>query len=154
MKDRELDALIAEHLFGEKPNVDFGTWEAHAPSDIYQLDSHMYRRCPRCGEERQTCCGGDREPQWCFKHPAPRSSTGDGMLAVVEAMRSRGLEFSLLRAQPKFHRWVCVLSRVHPTMGGPNQWSGDDAQSAPRAVCLAALRALGVPSAPAAPEGS
>lgn len=63
---------------------------------------------------------------------------------VVEEMRVRGWEFSLLRAAPQVHRWVAAFSRTRPTMGGPSQASAHDAHSIPRAICIAALKAIGV----------
>lgn len=65
--DRELDAWLAEHLFG---------WATHAGMD---------------GEWRWY-----KDGESVRDEPDGYSSTGDGMLLVLEAMRGRGFQFELV----------------------------------------------------------
>ena len=102
MTDRELDAKVAEHLFG-------------LPTEDLYL-------------------------------PHPYSSTGDGMLAVVEAMRGRG--WSMQANTSPAQTPVVWFSKVDHTkaLTDAAHYQGQavaDADTLPRAVSLAALRAVG-----------
>ena len=127
MTDRELDAKIAEYLFGwteidtarEFSGWDFtdtpGSWEYEGSTGVgREPGMHMTSRAP---------------------YP-PYSSTGDGMLAVLEALKKRGCTNAGVFWIPRFEggKWCAVTEE-----GGDYTM----ADSAPRAVCLATLAALG-----------
>ena len=139
---RALDALVAERIMGWRliRHTVGDHHGSHTRHDWFLSDT------PDEGEKGYWR-GFTVETYPRPKAPGEWSPSSDisAAFAVVEAMRAMGWEFTLLRAAPRVHRWVCVFSRTHPTMGGPNQTTGDDAHSASLAICLAALRALGVP---------
>lgn len=120
MSDRELDALVAEKVMG---------W--HLP---YPTDKVGEKLCnPPLG-------GWEAVPHY--------STSGDGMLAVIEAMRGKGFDTHV-------HFWVLSTDEDEPDKTYyaivDHEWQGDDgpkgdhaAASAPRAVAVASLLALGV----------
>lgn len=71
--------------------------------------------------------------------PLPLSSTGDGMLLVLEAMRERGYTVDLNTGGQAF-RWAHVM---RATPRAFEQWDHISADSLPMAVALAAKAALG-----------
>ena len=122
MSDRELDALVAERVMGCKPRHAYG-----------RLDC--------------SCKGGLHSERFEPEDLLRYSTTGDGMLAVIEAIVAKG--------------WYGKLSVLHPSqridgtryrmtwtpLGNDENYYMDpygEAESLPRAVCLAALKAVGV----------
>ena len=109
MTDRELDSLVAEKVCGWMRIYDGTRWS--------NPDSHPLANAP-------TEC------------PA-YSTSGDGLLLVIEAMRKKEWSINLLDHYDEWEAqgfvWGDKAIRV-----------SECDPSAPRAVCLAALRALGV----------
>ncbi len=122
MTNRNIDALVAEKVMGCK-----------VISGI--------RAQAICG-----CCPPAPDEVLALPHAIPGwanirpySTTGDGMLLVIEAMRGKyGLKghngFTLMRQGDQ--KWYCEFPA--PT------WEDAMADTAPMAVSLAALKALGV----------
>lgn len=109
MSDRELDALVAEKVMGI--SVELIHTDAY-PREIF-------------------FCGATSLVRAVDHY----SSTGDGMLAVIEKMRERGLSFEA--------GW-CPEWGADATFWGNGARYLADGPSLPRAVSLAALKALGV----------
>ena len=112
MPERELDAYLAEHLFG------WHRWETFRD---------QARKMPVTEWIRE---GGitSRLPAY--------SSTGDGMVIVLEAMRGRGFEFSL-RLSEDSSQWMAII-----IFGPPIGSAICRSDTLPRAVALAAKAAL------------
>lgn len=123
LTDRELDAYLAEHLL-----------------DWY------YDISPR---------GGPYPPQMVFAQNAeqagrrtsgstfapPLSSTGDGMLLVIEAMRGRGWDWEMhAYSNPAMRGMRFTAGASSPAVPSPLAWWAD-ASSLPRAVAEAARAA-------------
>lgn len=107
MNDNELDLAVAKHVFGET----FLRCKLGIP-----MDAHLNGGCDNC---------------------LSYSTTGDGLLAVIEKMRERlCTPHILIGAKHTFATFLAPENRVaHDPFKD---------QSAPRAVAIAALRALGV----------
>lgn len=163
MDSRELDALVAERVMGLnlKPSRELAlarvgeTFIAMTgnpfvlrdgrqvymisplpdPPDPKDWNSRYYQRVGEfMGDEIAALVDAYRLP------PSPYSTSGDGMLAVMEAMRAKGWGYRITatRNGGTVHVWFAEF---------PQSW--DDVTpasgpSAPRAVAIAALRALGV----------
>ena len=143
-EDRTLDRLLAEHLFG-------WTWLTRL-SSVWFGPSEMVGQRDDYGVVRKAddydLIENTREDDWWMRDEAqvadcpvvPRySSTGDGMLLVIEAMRARGYStllevFSGLDKQP----------RVRAMFSDEKGMGMERGVDAPRAVALAALAAMGV----------
>lgn len=93
MTDLELDALVAEKVFGLR--------------------------------------GNDFDPSWAY------STTGDGMLAVIEKMRERGFRFEAGTVAIGKDNALYLVG-----FGKGHGFAGHQAEGLPRAVAIAALRAL------------
>lgn len=115
MTDRELDALVAEKVMGW--TLVKGDRERGSPiaNELGGLAGMMCGTIPRY------------------------STTGDGMLAVIEAMHKRGWSCSAEGPDLFGGCWAEFSQMEGKMMRGPD----GDADSLPRAVCLAALQALG-----------
>lgn len=135
--DRELDAKIAERLFGEDMSP-----VQHA--DMFPRMATAERPgiiiCLRCDatwtrvEDISGVCPWGRVPD-------RYSSTGDGMLRVVEAMRAKGFKaVADWSSLPSNESEPCyaVFGRADLASGSARS------TSMPRAVAIAALKALGV----------
>lgn len=116
MTDRELDAWLAEHLFG---------WE-WVPQRVDILAGGFWRSPD--GEHHQT---PNQHDFWDCAY----SSTGDGMLMVLEAMRERGWSFQLSDGLTETSLWVALFESDR----ADHQIYAD---SLPRAVAEAAKAAL------------
>jgi hypothetical protein len=119
---RKVDALIAEHLFGYR--------------EIVTLESgYLVGLHPRQIEYGMT--PHETIPFY--------SATWVGMGEVLEAMRRKGFRTSISFGQPwgeyreSWHGWFYRFE-----VGEQKQEGCHDADTAPRAVALAALKALGV----------
>lgn len=120
MTDRELDLLVAQHVFG---------WtEVRAVSYGFTSNDGLPP-----GKKRK----GDRQAVPHY------STTGDGMLAVIERAAKLGKKVTL-------HTGLYGRCRFDADCGeddeGLTHEASDD--SAPRAVALATLKAMGVEIAP------
>jgi len=149
--DRELDALVAEHVFGLKPGVDFGAfhdhdWKRASDGRIEECDGGEYHSGPQCVRCLYWFCSAcarhrmeeDRSTP-CEVAPRRYSTTGDGALAVIEQMRGRGFRVEL-GTSAIGRDSALYLAGFGKGFGFP----GHQCESAPRAVAVAALRALGV----------
>ena len=116
MTDRELDAWIAEHLWDDA-------------------------RCSRCGRRfSYHPWDGSIDGTACLEpQPYAYSSTGEGMLMVLKAMRERGFGASIV-AREEGDWWV-MIATDHVM-----DWLTDDraasSPSLPRAVAEAARAAI------------
>lgn len=115
-----LDALVAEQVMGQRRVGD----------------------CPLGASD----CIGKYEPQigrWpCL---APYSTDIAAAWEVVEAMVGKGCEFALIadeRCEPR--DYAAEFSRNNSNIGETTYLCGERADTAPHAICLAALRAVGV----------
>jgi len=97
MTDRELDLLIAKHVFGANLT----------PTKNISVSTPAF------------------------------STTGDGMLAVIEKMRERGFWVSLTTRRIDGYDFLAKVWNFEVE-------KSEAADTAPRAVAIAALRALGV----------
>lgn len=115
MNDRELDAFLAEHLFG---------WEREQDGCLVVADgpSKGYRFYP----------GEEIDPAY--------SSTGDGMLQVLEKMRERGFKGSVVWDRLDQRSPTHITADWSVTFDGA---AGALNDSLPRAVAAAAFTALG-----------
>lgn len=104
---RELDALVAVEVMG------WSSWR------IDEMEEHWGRRGPGSSYE-----SGYEPPRY--------STTGDGMLAVLERMRELGWAVEI-QAEDK-HWWVDFYRPIEEKIG--------HATTLPHAVCLAALEAV------------
>lgn len=133
MTPRELDALVAERVMGvrwkEVRRILINGRECVAPDEgppILWPDSYGDPLDPNPGANAG----------WS---PMTYSTTGDGMLAVIERTRELGKPITI-------HAWTAEGSPrwrafFLPPEAGPDLGANDD--SLPRAVCLAALKAVG-----------
>jgi hypothetical protein len=122
---RKLDALVAERVMGEHTPV----FIPHDPStfltDIRSENGNWYLT--------SDYEAGD-VPYWC---PLPFSTNIAAAWMVVEKLREQSIAVTVStmgpRAETGVHTTVCGT-------GSPHTW----AESAPLAICLAALKAVGV----------
>lgn len=134
MTDRELDAKVAERVMG---------WSA------VEYDAGDSRTMGVChgtppGPKSDHLADLSLHGTGTGSYHIPRySSTGDGMLLVVEAMRGRGYRVEVDVLPPEANT-VEYAVRVKVTKFSSLMAVVDHAPTAPRAVALAALRALGV----------
>lgn len=152
MNDLDIDRLIAQHLMG-------WTWEQiHVcfPNRPCVDEKEKWVWCRRLvppgkGSLLEPARGDEPvAPEFQGDEPIVRySSTGDGMLLVIEAMRENGYDCKIL-----------LLDYAHILFQDP-EWDSEefergdgphwvhenpkDPMGLPRVVSLAALRALGVP---------
>jgi len=159
--DRELDALVAIHVFGAKDGADFWSRPDHEfvrCDEGCQSDAGwgatcglMREMCVRCEDIQTPSCDHYTVTERCEKSPNPYSSSVACAFLVVEAMRAKGWEFSLHlepldTGEPS---WEAMFEtpdfRDALSDAGERGTRGIEyAESAPRAICLAALRALNV----------
>lgn len=151
LSDRELDLLVAQHVFAWRRAGDNWYTRSSRSSSVSEWPITVIPGHDECdykgahdfllppdfdGEDRESrgvafCgCQGDAEiPAY--------STTGDGLLAVVEKMRERGFWVSLTTRRIAGDDFLAKVWNfdVERTAEDP---------SAPRAVAISALRALGV----------
>lgn len=146
---RELDALVAEKVMGLVPGKDFGEWPEHqwrrnAKGEIdyvEQGERHGGPVCDRCEFGYCQHCPGEREEAKahpCEIEPDDYSTDIAAAWQVVErllTMDPERIQFSIESRYPEWtvNTWcraednnVCVV-----------------AETAPLAICRAALRAVG-----------
>lgn len=126
MTDRELDALVAEKVFGATP----------------------------CDDPRTQCEAAHMTPVQCWIMPNEpygselRDYTGriEEAWTVVAKMRERGAGFTLLCWTAATMGWCGgdPIACHFTTADGITHYGRAEGDSAPRAICLAALRAVGV----------
>jgi len=118
--DRELDRLVAEHVFGF-----YITEETAGPKWIDENGKEMFKPDPN----RKPA--GFEEPGWTYPH---YSTDIAAAWEVVEKFRKND-DVILDYYKTDFDQWRCAFGR------GANFVKH---KSAPRAICLAALKAKGV----------
>ena len=127
---RELDTLIATEVMG---------WEAIDPS-----------RCPVCGWPWEGINGHSCTPGKCSTRPLPLvrydtrarfSTTISAAWMVVDKMRDRGWDFDIRN----FGTYTAAFHEQRSLMGAS---CSADAETAPLAICLAALAAIRSVEAP------
>ena len=126
--DRELDAKVAEEVMGWT-EIDaaraFSGWE-FTDNEDWRYDGSTGVGVP---------------PGKKYAYPIDRySSTGDGMLAVVEALRGRGWQVSTLIGPDGMNLVRVMRTEEEQFYESQPLVEGD---TLPRAVCLAALKAVG-----------
>lgn len=150
---RDIDALVAEHVMGLRPGVDFGEWPQHdwkkdaSGEDVHWNNGHCYGPiCLRCGHSFCVGCDPDLEEQACRRDPPAYSTDIAAAWQVVERMARRHdlllhLRDTGVEVGPGVGTWAaCFLPRgVEPTV---ERWIFTS--TAPDAIASAALRALGV----------
>lgn len=119
--ERELDAWLAEHLFG---------WDA-APCEM----TVAYQPCGRKALHRHDGLDIDFPPAY--------STTGDGMLLVMEAMRERG--YGIIVERNSSGDWLSEVYRIEPRCVGGAYDFMMPAETGPMAVAKAAKLALEAP---------
>lgn len=143
---RELDALIAEKVMG---------WQAHHRQD--KCDGVYIIRCGSCGGDGHANCygGGQGSIQsLCEDVPCgdeaslpPYTEEIAAAWQVAEKLRKRAFLFALWN---KGHGFVACFSSDDPVYwlegieSGPASVDTVQADTAPLAICLAALKAVGV----------
>lgn len=115
MTDRELDALVAEKVMGIWP------WLLH---DEYEPKAMT---CPETGIQTSPVRAFDRY-----------STDISAAWQVVERMQVDGSWYSISGPADGFPRYHAEI------LNGWKSLAEAEAETAPRAICLAALRALGV----------
>lgn len=125
LTDREIDALVAERVMGcQRLNP---LWKDHVGC------------CGCFGRPHDDADGDGKIP-----HFHPYSSSGDGLLAVIERMRELGWEYLIEGPTAdgshfvEFTRWEDRGGEIDHRLEG-----NYEDPSLPRAVALAALRAVG-----------
>jgi hypothetical protein len=135
MQDREIDALVAEHVMGWRW-VEHGGFDWIVPPDVVP-DIAFFMWGHRIHDDKPQFSGE-------FENVLPHYSTDIAAAwKVVEAMRAAGYSVSIgyyangcdvgITARNSRAGWEAV----RPVYGG-------HADTAPRAICIAALRAKGV----------
>lgn len=129
MTDRELDALVAEKVFGMTVcDRAFADWPRIVAPDFFPFDN----AAGVDGSFRVPRYASDFGKAWC----------------VVEEMRRRGFLVSVTDdatedGDERPCAWWMVRFEKMPAFPG-NAAGEAHAREAPRAICIAALRALGV----------
>ena len=122
---RELDALVAIAVFGAKHS---GTSAAE------------WMHFPTTGPYADCDCEGHMEAQVC-----PRYSTNiaDAWEVVEKLGRWHGFDFMIVMPDPEqtFHLRTYEAGWYEATNDGPERRVVSDADTAPLAICLAALKA-------------
>lgn len=135
---RELDALIAEKVMG---------WQAQHRSDM--CDGSKFIRCSACGALGRGNCYGDGQGQMqircgevvtcCDEAALPNYSTDIATAwCIIEKLTTDNPYWCIdVRQSLKPRGWWCNI-------GVPDSWIKQWAETAPLAICLAALKAMGV----------
>ena len=149
MTDRELDLLVAQHVFGANlaptKHIDMFSWYPDARG-------FCVFRCTLCDATWKSLDAIVGDCPNSVSTPA-FSTTGDGMLSVIERMRKRGFKCDM-RIGPKTNKLIgtalynvafqtdlLFLRDLDPKN---SQFGHCNNEYGPRAVAIAALRALGV----------
>lgn len=142
---RELDALVGARVMGLVPGKDFGAWPGH----VWQLDvfgevdvlafdtgEHSGPCCTLCGQSYCQHCG--QPPEVCEKVAPPYSTNMAFGWPVVERLRERGFDVDVT-ARPGWQYGCRVAPKGAFNVAAVKFEAAD---SAPMAICLAALNAL------------
>lgn len=136
MGERDIDREVAEKVMGW-PKAEYITDEMRRKD----MPIYGWRNCHLKHELESEC-----EHQWyCGKetyYPAPRyASDPAAMMQVIEKMRDNGWTVSMT-VYPAGSKFLVIVTAQHPSKSSLDLIC-KDADTLPRAVCLAALKALG-----------
>jgi len=144
MEDKKINELIAIHVMGLKPQVDFGKWKEHdwaldekGHIDEFALDieGHNGPKCKRCYVSRCIHCDGEE----IFKESCeilPPDYISDGYLTSLEMTRvfnkimKEGNKVSLTFFNDVYGCW---FNDIYVTDKNPR-----------RAICIAILKAKNI----------
>lgn len=145
---RDLDALVAEKVMGLVPGKDFGKWPAHVwqldddgeiDTFAYDGDNHNGPVCTLCDYLYCHHCGPPTER--CYKPPPAYSKYIITAWQVVEKMQPL-YDVTVTRSFGNDKPWECYFH-----FAGEGEFYGSG-ETAPLAICRAALEAVGAnPSA-------
>lgn len=128
---RDLDALVAEKVVG----LDLSPREGgHVWGEKHHHDLHYLRLCQNegCNEQWMECCDPDNPPSGpCVPWMSRYSTDIEAAWQVVEKLMFQYHDINL-RYEPDFDVWICKTTT--------SKAQGD---TAPEAICLAALEAVG-----------
>lgn len=137
-----LDALVAEHIMGLKPGVDFGEWpehkwKRHADGTIdvfaYEVGYHNGPACERCGYSYcEHCQDGPTQP--CIVEPKPYSTSDAAALDIIAAMAKRGWDCATYY-EGDLHRYTVYFFKH----ASPRAQSSSLAEAIAKAALLAVL---------------
>ena len=161
MNDRELDALVAEKVMGEKPEIVWiarddddepdATAGAYLSTNGWQLfPNYTKRDIEQWLLEHPIVCGKKtRLGKW--EHHKPYSTDIAAAWEVLEKMRERGLRPGVNLLDSGWHGYFVDPSVVEDVVDVDGRSIAYHAtaihgyaDTAPRAICLAALRSVGV----------
>lgn len=140
----ELDRLVAEKVMGLVPGVDFGQWPEHAwkknadgtidtcASDYEHHNGPMCERC--CYSYCEHCQDGPDKGVPCVKEPPSYSTFVVRAWEVVEKMCALGFVVQINNDEH------CTVARIIDKNG--DGIASAIEETAPHAICLAALRAM------------
>lgn len=124
-REREIDALIAEHLFGWKQVATTRGQTFPVPADYpdgpYDEDAIKYSLTP----ERY-------------------STSGNGMLAVIEAMLSQQPDWGFIIQRVSHGPWYATVTIPYWPSDSPDPMPSAKSDTISMAVALAILKASGV----------
>jgi hypothetical protein len=130
---RELDALIAEKVMGWSSQADGLYWDAGNHRTRLVLGSIIAKKRDEMGLENAH--------GFVF---APSTNIADAWEVVEKLGRWRGFDFMLVMPNPEqtFHLHTYEAGWYEATNDGPERRVVSDADTAPLAICLAALKAV------------
>ena len=130
---RELDALIAEKVMGWSSQADGLYWDAGNHRTRLVLGSIIAKKRKEMGLENAQ--------DFVF---APSTNIADAWMVVEKLGRWRGFDFMLVMPDPEqtFHLHTYEAGWYEATNDGPERRVVGDADTAPLAICLAALKAV------------
>jgi len=139
---RELDALVAEKVMGWKHDTDKNK-NAWLVDGVYFCETEPWssRRCEN-SDLFDECRAHNESLPWEHGWPCtlPNFSTDiKAAWEVAENFRQTGIELSLNNSGSKEEVWCVQVFHRDTQMWKPGVW----AKSAPHAICLAALTAVG-----------
>lgn len=138
----ELDAIVAEKVMGERVM----RWGDDCPRCGHPCSKHGGGdTCLACQLEGPPSSTGERCGDYDWDYARPYSTTGDGMLLLLERMRELGWVFITLELWDRRGQEVAgaLMQRESYTLSdsGPRTSRGE-ADTLPEAVCRAALQAV------------
>jgi hypothetical protein len=143
---RELDALIAEKVMGWKPRQSkHGYWNLDGPNGEHFTD--IDRRDYTAQYDKETGQKVQQAPWWEYfwdEIPFYSTNIADAWEVVEKLGRWRGFDFMLVMPNPEqtFHLHTYEAGWYEATNDGPERRVVSDADTAPLAICIAALKAV------------
>lgn len=134
---RELDALVAEKVMGvclhdlqSKPSVYMQMKEKNGPHDWTMFE------CAKCHSRFMD--------KFIPYLPNYSTSIADAWAVVEKMGRWNGFEFMIQTQDPEYCKAKYEAGWYEPSYDGPESRAVGESDSAPHAICLAALKAVGV----------